>query len=449
MSKMTTEQLTEQIKSVVLPLINDTVGKEVKDVVAESIAKLNQPGAEGTKMLNGVNGAEGHSGPMIKTQEGYEMPLSALRDLMATGGFTGDGPAKRPPEHYGLGFGRCMRAFAKSKIEGDGRKGMVKILADWGDKASSEFYTKALAASDATAGGFLVPPQFSQEVIEFLRPASVIRKLGPMIIPMPTGTFRIPKMTQGITASYIGENLPAPKTQPQFGNVTLTFKKLACLVPMSNDLLRYSSPGADAIVRDDVVNGMADAENRAFLRGDGTAATPRGLLNWALPANLIAANATSNLANFTVDMGKLIVALMNQNIKMIKPGWILAPRTWNFMMTVQTTNGVFPYRDELMRGTFWGWPYGVSTAVPINLSAAGVLGGGLQSEVYLVDFADVALGEAMSMSVDASSEAAYNDGGTVVSAYSNDQTVIRAIAEHDLVMRRQESVAILTNVVYQ
>lgn len=446
MSKMTSEQLTEFIKSTVLPLIKDTVGVQVKDVVAEAIGKANAArGGSGTDMLNGINGDEQHSGPMVKTKEGYAMPLSMLTDLMRYGGATGMRAIQRPPEHYGLGFGRCVRAFAQAKMKGTGMVGVPKILTDWGDKASAEFYTKALAASDATAGGFLVPPQFSQEVIEFLRPASVVRKLGPMVIPMPTGTFRMPKVTTGITASYIGENVPAPKTQPVFGNVTLTFKKLACVVPMSNDLTRYSSPGADAVVRDDVVNGMADAENRNFLRGDGVNATPRGLLNWCLAANNIVANQTSNLANVTADLGLLIVALMNNNIKMIKPGWIWAPRTWNMLMTVQTTNGVFPFRDELLRGTFWGWPYGVTTAIPINLGS-GAVG---QSEIYLADFADVVLGEALSLVVDASQEAAYNDGGTVVSAYSNDQTVIRTIAEHDFVMRRQEAVAVLSSVVYR
>ncbi len=445
--QMTKEEFTEFAKGIMLPLIKDTAGPLVKDVVAEAIAKAAGNGGAGNHMLNttGETGEGGHSGPMLKTADGYEMPLSALQDLMRYGGFTGDGPSRRPDNSLGLGFGRCLRAFARSKADGLGRNGVIKILNDWGDKPSAKFYEeKALAASDATAGGFLVPPQFSQELIEFLRPASVVRKLGPMIIPMPTGTFRIPKMTVGITASYIGENLPAPKVQPQFGNVTLTFKKLACVVPMSNDLMRYSSPGADAIVRDDVVNGMADAENRNFIRGDGTAATPRGFLNWCLPAQNVPGNVTSNLANITADLGTLIVTLMNQNIKMIKPGWIWAPRTWNFLMTVQTANGVFPYRDELMRGTFWGWPYGVTTAVPINLGS-----GANQSEIYLVDFADAALGEALSLVVDASQEAAYNDGGTVVSAYSNDQTVIRAIAEHDFVMRRQESVAVLSAVVYK
>ena len=414
MSKFTTEQLTEHIKSVVLPLIKDNVGDTVKEVVQEAIAKAGETSQHSQKMREEASG-------------------DGQRDV------------KSVSIEKGLGFGRCVRACAKAKMDGLGRNGVSKILSDWGDKASSKWYEeKALAASDAVSGGFLVPPQFSQEIIEYLRPASVVRKLGPVIIPMPTGTFRIPKMTVGSTFAYQGENTNATKSQPQFGNVTLTFKKLSGVVPISNDLMRYSSPGADAIVRDDMVNGMADAENRNFLRGDGTGATPVGLLNWCLPDQLLVANQTANLANVTADLGKMIVALMNKNIKMIKPGWIWAPRTWNYLMTLQTTNGVFPFRDELMRGTFWGWPYGVTTAIPINIAKVSAV----SSEIYLVDFADVALGEGLNLTIDASQEAAYYDGSSVISAYSQDQTVIRAIAEHDLVMRRQESVSVLNSVVY-
>ena len=39
------------------------------------------------------------------------------------------------------------------------------------------------------------------------------------------------------------------------GNVTLTFKKLSRVIPISNDLMRYSSPGADAIVLCDTNGG--------------------------------------------------------------------------------------------------------------------------------------------------------------------------------------------------
>lgn len=437
MSKMTPTELQSLIKEVTLPLIKDFAGNQVKEIVAEAIAKQIEGNGAGKQMLTGVNGEEGTQPSKTWKESGYSEQYYGYPNVAKT--------AHDFPPHYGLGFGRCVRAMAKSRMDGNGYKAVPKILADWGDKASAKFYEeKALAASDAVSGGFLVPPQFSQEIIEFLRPASVVRKLGPVIIPMPTGTFRIPKMTVGSTFTYQGENTNAGKTQPQFGNVTLTFKKLSGVVPISNDLMRYSSPGADAIVRDDMVNGIADAENRNFLRGDGTAATPVGLLNWCLAANNFAANQTSNLANITADLGAMIVRLMNNNIKMIKPGWIWAPRTWNFLMTLQTTNGVFPFRDELMRGTFWGWPYGTTTAVPINIAKTS----SASSEIYLVDFADAAIGEALNMTIDASQEAAYWDGSSVISAFSQDQTVIRAISEHDFVMRRAESIAVLNSVVY-
>jgi len=414
--ELTKEQLADHIKGVVLPLIEDKVGAAVKSVVEGSMAKSLEA-----------------SGKAFMTPFLDAMGSQRTHELKA--------------EEKGLKFGRFLRASMKAK-QSNGIHSVASVLKDWKDEqmlADYESHAKALSASDATAGGFLVPPQYSQDIIEFLRAKSVVRQLGPIMIPMATGTFRIPKVTVGATASYIGENQAAPKTQQTFGNVTLTFKKLAALVPLSNDLLRYSSPGADAIVRDDVVRAMADAENRAFLRSDGTGGAPRGFLNWCLAAQLINGNATASLANVTADMGNLIVTLMNQNIPMTKPCWIWSPRTWNYLMTLQTANGVFAFRDELMRGTFWGWPYGTTTAIPINLST---LSRTSESEVYLIDMADAALGESLNLTVDASQEAAYSDGGTLVSAFQNDQTVIRAISEHDLVMRRQESVAVLQGVIY-
>lgn len=432
MPQMTAEQLNEHIVKTVLPLIADKVGSEVKSVVEAQVAKTME--AAHAKEKAGPQGMDAM----------FDNPYHELMEQRVHGGaiVPGFGVQDR---RLGLKFATCVQAYAKAKTEGTGRNGVIKVLRDWRRDEIADTYEKALAASDAVSGGFLVPPQYSQEIIEFLRPASVVRRLGPLSIPMPTGTMRLPKVTQGATAGYIGENTNAPKTQQTFGQVQLTYKKLAALVPISNDLLRQSSPGADAIVRDDVVRGMAQAENTAFLRGDGTNGSPKGLLNWALPGAIINGNATASLANITTDMGYLIVNLMNNNIPMTRPVWIWSPRTWNYLMTIQTTNGVFPFRDELMRGTFWGWPYGTTTAVPINLNT---LSRGSESEVYLADFADAALGESLNLVVDASQEAAYSDGTNIVAAFSQDQTVIRAIQEHDFVMRRQESVAILQGVIY-
>ena len=113
-------------------------------------------------------------------------------------------------------------------------------------------------------GGFLVPEEYSTELIEYLRPLSVIRSMNPVIVPMPVGSISIPAMTGGATAEYIGEGSNIAVSQPAFGQIKLTWKKLATLVPISNDLIRFSSPQADAIVRDDLVAAMAQREDAAL-----------------------------------------------------------------------------------------------------------------------------------------------------------------------------------------
>lgn len=91
----------------------------------------------------------------------------------------------------------------------------------------------------------------------------------------------------------------------------------------------------------------------------------------------------------------------------------------------------------------WGFPFAVSTAVPTTLGA-----GGNESEVYLADFADVVVGERQNLIVDSSQEASYWDGSVTQSAYSRDETVVRAIIEEDLAMRRDVAGAVLTGVTW-
>ncbi len=357
-------------------------------------------------------------------------------------------PRETPHAEKGLALARCIRATAASKMRGTGVDGAIQILRLWGNEDLAEKWSdarqKALAAGDASAGGFLVPTQFSQEVIEFLRAQSVVRRLNARTVPVPSGTLKIPKLTGGATAYYVGENTNATKSEPTTGQLTLSFKKLITLVPMSNDLLRYASPGADALVRDDVVNAMRVREDSAFIRDTGTDSTPKGLRYWAHADNIIEANATASVQNTFTDIGNLILQLLNANMPMIAPGWIWAPRTEMYLRTLLNSNGIPVFKDEMAGGTFFGYPFAATTSVPINVGNSSN-----KSEVYLTDFAQAVIGESMNLVVDASQEAAYHDGSSVIAAYSQDQTVVRAIAEHDFGLRHDKGVAVLTQVAWQ
>jgi HK97 family phage major capsid protein len=66
-----------------------------------------------------------------------------------------------------------------------------------------------------------VPTQFSTDIIELLRPSAVVRSLDPSTMPMPMGSVKIPKITQGATAAYIGENANVTKSEEKTGQLTL------------------------------------------------------------------------------------------------------------------------------------------------------------------------------------------------------------------------------------
>ncbi len=412
---MTREQLAEFIQSQISNALGDELGKTIRDNIEKSVAPLKEKVTSWGEKIADMN---------------KPAPVET----------------KREP---GMALARCIRATAASKMNGNGTEGAIQILKGWGDddlaKIWSEAREKALAAGDATAGGFLVPTQFSQELIDILRSRTVVRALGAPTIQMPTGTLKIPKITAGSAASYIGENLKAPKTEPTFGQVTLTFKKLAALTPVSNDLLRYSSPGADQIVRDDLASAMAVKEDAQFIRGTGTDATPKGMKNWAPSGNVVTANGTVSVQNTAVDLGKLMDKLTSADIPMTKPVWIFNPRIGHYLRTLVNSNGFFIYRDEMSTGKLWGWPFAETTGIPSNLDTTGA-GSNDESEIYFVDIAQALIGEAANMMIDASSEAAYNDGSSVQAAFSLDQTVIRAISEHDFVMRYDKAVAVLDSV---
>lgn len=344
-------------------------------------------------------------------------------------------PAETPAKEKGLMTARFVRALAAAK--GNPERAGHYAKKQWNDDVVS----KALLASNGAAGGFIVPTEYSTEMIELLQATAVMRKMGCRTLPMDTGTMQIPRQAGGATSAYIGESQNIPASEQTFGMLQMTWKKLACLVPISNDLLRFSNPSADAIVRDDMVTSMSLREDLAFIRGTGLQNTPRGLRNWVNAANVIPTVAVFNLATVTTDMATAIMRLKSANSKFIRPGWLLSPRSEMYLMSVRDVNGNFAFRAEMLQGKLWMMPYGVSNQIPENLGV-----GGNESEVYLVDFADCIIGESTNLIIDTSAEAAYFDGANVVAAFSLDQTVVRCIEQHDFVVRHDRNIAVLTAV---
>lgn len=355
-------------------------------------------------------------------------------------------PIVASPKMKGLDFTRIVRALAATKGDHERAAGFAAKM--WGREADG--IAKALAAGNAASGGFLVPEQTSAEIIELLRARVVVMRAGARLLPLPNGNLTMPRVQSGSSAQYIGENTNAPSTQPGFGNIKFTARKLAALVPISNDLIRFASPNVDVMVRDDLIMGMQVTADAAFIRDTGAGNAPKGLRYQAAAANIIPA-ATSSIADITSDLGKLELAVWGANTPMLNPAYILAPRSLNFIRNLRDTNGVlaFPEVNQTFQmsdparptAILRGFPAWTTTSIPVNLS-------GTQTEIYFGDMTEVAVAEVEGIVVDASDTAAYHDGANVVAAFSLDQTVIRAIVQHDLGVRHDTSIGVLTGVVF-
>lgn len=296
--------------------------------------------------------------------------------------------------------------------------------------------------STTTKGGFLVDEAYSSDFIDILRPRVVMRRMGARSIPMPDGNLTTRRKTAGTTASYIGERLPAPATAATVNQIKMSAKRLTAIVPITNQLIRRASLNVQMMIRDDLIEGVAVKEDQQFLRGTGSTTAPAGLRNLIAVGNVIPANATVNLVNVTNDLGKLRLAVLNANIPMTQCGYIMSPRTMLFLENLRDGNGnkAFP---EIAEGRLGIYPIGVTTSVPDNLGA-----GTNQSEIYFGDFAQFMIGDTEQIAIAASDVAAYDDGGTIRAAFSNDETVVRVIAEHDTQVRYDTAFAVLTGVTW-
>lgn len=319
-------------------------------------------------------------------------------------------------------------------------KGSVALAMTVAEKMYGDTHpvTKALASGIGSSGGFLVPAEHSNEVIELLRARTVIRP-NAVIMPMRS-TLMVARQSTSTAAGYVGENNAVAKSTPTFGQIVLTSKKLAALVPVSNDLLRNASPAADDLISADMAAAMGVTEDSTFIRGVGSASAPKGLRYW-LSADNITSSAGTSLANIETDLKACIGDLVNHDVRMIKPVWLMAPRSRIHLEFLRDSNGNLAF-PEVSRGMLKGYPIAETNNIPVNL------GGGTATEMYLVDMADAIIGEESGIELMASDVAPYVDGNSIVSAFSNDQTVIRAISRHDFCLRHDRSAAVVTGITW-
>lgn len=135
----------------------------------------------------------------------------------------------------------------------------------------------ALKEGSDSDGGYLVPDEFENQLIQKLHQENVLRSIS-HVIQTSSGDHKIPVVASEGTASWLDEEAAYTESNSSFGQVTLGAHKLGTLIKVSDELLNDSAFDLTNYISTEFARRLGDSEEEAFLTGNGTG-RPTGILN--------------------------------------------------------------------------------------------------------------------------------------------------------------------------
>ena len=304
---------------------------------------------------------------------------------------------------------------------------------------------KALSATNPAAGGYPIPEIYLDQIIELLYSKTVIFELGAQKVPMANGNLNIPKMTGGARATWGGEARKIAKTQPTYGNIRLSAKRLEAIVPQTRELLMSTNYSADQLFANDLTRRMELGLDFGAMFGKGGEFQPLGVFT-DKEVEHVDAKALSNddladsngkiTADFPVYVRSKVLA---KNVDDSKLGWAFNSVLEGYLMNLKTTTGAYIYRDEMNSGKLAGFPYRVSNQ--ITTDSTGL------TELAFGNWADLLVGEQMGLETYTTLDGSWVDEeGTQHNAFEENLAATRALMYVDIAARHKESFLHVKNI---
>jgi HK97 family phage major capsid protein len=162
---------------------------------------------------------------------------------------------------------------------------------------------QVLTEGSAAAGGYLVPEDFLNMIVEDLRDATVMRQISSQM-NTTTDTVHLPRLDTRPQAAWRSEAAVKQTSTAQFSELVFTPYSIASIVTMSQELVDDAQLGVGGSIVNYIAGlitrAIAEKEDLAFFKGDGSG-KPTGVLNYSLAttdATLVGNNADAIINNF-------------------------------------------------------------------------------------------------------------------------------------------------------
>jgi len=143
---------------------------------------------------------------------------------------------------------------------------------------------QVLVEGTGSRGGFLVPDDYANMLVEDIRDQSIMRNIAD-VMSTKSDTLHLPNLAGRPQANFRAEGAVKSTSTVDFGENVFTPYSLATIIPLSNELVADATLGVNGNIVNKVselaAQAISEREERAFWQGSGTG-QPTGMSTYTL-----------------------------------------------------------------------------------------------------------------------------------------------------------------------
>ena len=241
----------------------------------------------------------------------------------------------------------------------------------------------ALQIGTDSEGGYLVPEEYENTLVEALEEENIFRKLA-NVINTSSGDRKIPVVASKGSASWVDEEGTISDSDDAFSQVSIGAYKLGTLIKVSNELLNDSAFNLESYISKEFARRIGSKEEEAFFTGNGTG-KPIGIFNATGGAEIgvTTASSTSITADEVIDLFYSLKAPYRK-----KAVWVLNDATVKAIRKLKDKNDNYLWQPALTASTpdtILGRPVYTSSYVPTIAAGAKTIAFGDFSYYWIAD----------------------------------------------------------------
>jgi hypothetical protein len=351
----------------------------------------------------------------------------------------------------GQSFTRMVIARALSHMDGMGRPAWAYAAERWGKTHPQlvEVMKAGVAGGGSGSGEWgaelvQADSRYTGDFITYLYAKTLFDTLPLKEVPEDVV---IKGQDGAATANWVGESKGIPVSKPDYSTVSLSPLKVAAIAVVSNDLIRRSSPAAEALVRDALVQASAQEVDSTFFSASAASAgvSPAGILNGIAGHN----SHGNTIDDVVADIKQLYDYFITANYSdSDRLAIITTPSLGKALSLMRTSLGV-PAFPEVASGRLLGDPLYTGG----NVSSGNVIVASLENIWRIGNLGiQVSISNVATIEQDGAPQGASDTptaaSATLMSMFQTESTAIKVVRPINFQLRRASAVALIDNAAY-